>query len=156
MGSGGKCMKRFIAVSILAVFMLSYMATGASADWASRFVVYDGGNYTVTDAEISTEKIGEMIGKVTRYSDQEGTYRGNFSNTFAKGTPYYAIKGMSVHEQIAVKDPYGRYVAAVYSGKYSSASLWASPVFWIVLVVVVLGVMFAAVWRANPKRAETK
>lgn len=145
-------MRRLIVISILAVFMLVGMAAGASADWASKFVVYDGGIYRVEDTEISADKIGKKVGKVTRYSDREGTYRGNFSNTFAKGTPYYAIQGVDTHEQIAVKGPDGRYLAAVYSGDYASADVWETPVFWIVLVFVVLGVMFAAVWWANPKQ----
>jgi hypothetical protein len=144
-------MRRLIIGSILAVFMFTGMATRASADWASKFVVYDGGIYRVTDTEISADKIGKKVGKVSRYSDQEGTYRGNFSNTFAKGTPYYAIQGESIQELIAVKGPDGEYMAAVYSGEYASASLSKSPVFWIGLVFVVLSVMFAAVWLANPK-----
>lgn len=59
---------------------------------------YNGGSYTVTDTEIAADQIGKRIGQVTHYSEKEGTYRGDFSNTFAKGSPYYAIQRVSVQE----------------------------------------------------------
>ncbi|RIX51159.1 hypothetical protein D3P08_16895 [Paenibacillus nanensis] len=139
-------------MSLIAALLLVSLTPHVFADWASSFVVYDGGSYTVTDTEIPADQIGKKIGKVTRYSDREGTYRGNFSNTFAKGTPYYAIQGVSAQEQIAVKGPDGRYWAAVNAGQYPSPDVWTSPLFWVGLIVAVLAIMFAAVWWASPKK----
>ncbi|MDQ6418762.1 hypothetical protein RB620_04845 [Paenibacillus sp. LHD-117] len=147
-------MRHFKLISVLMCVLLLMTARipTAFADWASKFVVYVGGMYTVTEAEVTEDRIGERIGKVTRYSDREGTYRGNFSNAFPKGTPYYAIIGESASETIAVRTPEGRYWAAVYSGDYPEAAIWASVYFWIGVVVFVVGVMIMAVWLTNPKQ----
>ena len=50
----------------------------SSADWAFTFVVWDGYIYQLSDEYV--EDIVEEIGEVTKYSDTEGTYSGNFSN----------------------------------------------------------------------------
>ncbi len=101
----------------------------ASADWAYPFVVYSGKAYVVTDSDVGPERIGRSIGRVERYSDKEGTYSGNFSNAFPKGTRYYEIAGMSENEGIAVRTEDGRYVLAEYEGEYLesfSDQLWRS------------------------------
>lgn len=53
--------------------------------------------------------VDEEIGEVTIYSDKEGTYTGNFSNEYEKGTKYFAIPGISTDEAIAVQEKDGRY-----------------------------------------------
>ncbi|CAM4480908.1 hypothetical protein PATA110616_21085 [Paenibacillus tarimensis] len=85
------------AVRILAL-LLSFMFIGTSAclaDWAYNFVVYDGNSYQVTDDVMDEADIAKRVGEVTRYSDEEGTYSGNFSNAFPVGTQYYAIQGIA-------------------------------------------------------------
>jgi hypothetical protein len=77
----------------------------SSADWAYSFVVWDGFIYNLADDYV--EDISEKIGEVTRYSDMEGTYSGNFSNVYEKGTKYYAITGISTEEAIAVEERMG-------------------------------------------------
>jgi hypothetical protein len=88
----------------------------SSADWAYSFVVFDGFTYQLSDEYV--EDISGEIGEVTRYSDMEGTYSGNFSNVYEKGTKYYAITGISTEEAIPVEEKDGRYRKAIRSGKY--------------------------------------
>lgn len=87
----------------------------SSADWAYNFVVLEGYIYQLTDEYV--ESIDEEIGEVTKYSDMEGTYSGNFSNAYEKGTKYYAIQGISTDEAIAIKDE-DKYKKAIRDGKY--------------------------------------
>jgi len=96
----------------------SSLGSGAgksSADWAFGFVVWDGYIYQLSDDYI--DKVSEEIGEVTKYSDMEGTYSGNFSNEYQKGTKYFAITGISTEEAIAIKED-GKYRKAIRDGKY--------------------------------------
>lgn len=86
------------------------------ADWAHSFVVYDGYIYVISDEYV--KDINKEIGQVTKYSDIEGTYYGNFSNTYKKGTKYYSIKGVKTETAIAVIDN-GTYLKAIRNGKYA-------------------------------------
>ena len=95
--------------------LLLLTGCSSSADWASSFVVWDGYIYRISDEYV--EEVDEEIGKVTKYSDREGTYFGNFSNTYKKGTKYYSIKGVSTEEAIAVEEE-GEYKKAIREGKY--------------------------------------
>lgn len=88
----------------------------SSADWAYSFVVWDDYIYRLDDEYV--DEVGEVIGEVTAYSDHEGTYRGNFSNEYEKGTKYFSIKGVDVEEAIAVEDE-GKYRKGVREGKYA-------------------------------------
>lgn len=88
----------------------------SSADWAFSFVVWDGFIYHLTDEYV--EDISEKIGEVTKYSDMEGTYSGNFSNVYEKGTKYYSITGISTEVAIAVEEKDGRFRKAIRSGKH--------------------------------------
>ncbi|MER2009623.1 MAG: hypothetical protein ABS939_19485 [Psychrobacillus sp.] len=87
----------------------------SSADWAFQFVVWNGYIYQLSDEYV--ENVDEKIGEVTKYSDMEGTYSKNFSNTYEKGTKYYAIQGISTEEAIAIEED-GRYKKAIRDGKY--------------------------------------
>lgn len=87
----------------------------SSADWAFEFVVWNDYIYQLTDEYV--ENIDEKIGEVTKYSDMEGTYSENFSNTYKKGTKYYAIQGISTEKAIAVEEK-GKYRKAIRDGKY--------------------------------------
>jgi hypothetical protein len=88
----------------------------SSADWAYSFVVWDDFTYQLADEYV--EDISEEIGEVTKYSDMEGTYSGNFSNVYEKGTKYYSITGISTEVAIAVEEKDGRFRKAIRSGKY--------------------------------------
>ena len=52
----------------------------------------------------------------------EGTYSGNFSNTYPKGTKYYSIVGESTDEAIAVKNN-GNYIKATRDGEYAGIKM---------------------------------
>ncbi|RID85896.1 hypothetical protein D1970_09065 [Mesobacillus zeae] len=88
----------------------------SSADWAFSFVVWDSYIYRVCDDFVN--EINEEIGEVTKYSDMEGTYTGNFSNEYEKGTKYYSIKGISVEEAIAIREEDGKFRKAIRDGKH--------------------------------------
>lgn len=67
-------MKKFIIVILAIIALLPLHAV--SADWAGSFVVYSGDIYEISDDElIPSEEIDKKIGHVTKYSDEEGTYR---------------------------------------------------------------------------------
>ncbi len=88
------------------------------ADWAYEFVVNEGKSYIISDNRVEPEQVDSIIGKVTKYSDFEDTYSGNFSNHFPKGTKYYNIKGISTNEAIAIKLSNGSFIQANYNGEY--------------------------------------
>lgn len=94
------------------------------AKWAHSFVVWDGYIYVIKENEI--DNTGKEIGEVTSYSDAEGTYSGNFSNTYEKGTKYYSIKGVSTDESIAVQSGEGTYLQAVREGKYEEEGFFST------------------------------
>ncbi|MFC4807779.1 hypothetical protein [Paenibacillus sp. GCM10023250] len=89
----------------------------SSASWAYAFVVHDGVVYATTDAPVTG--VGREIGAVTTYSDDEGTYEGNFSNRYPAGTKYYVVPGVDPAVSIAVATD-GGYVRADAAGKYGA------------------------------------
>lgn len=89
--------------------------TASSASWAYMFVKWQGHTYAVTASELKKASIGKQIGKVTSYSNQETEESNdNFSNIYKKGTLYYAIKGTSTHQAIAIKKADSTYIKAVF------------------------------------------
>jgi hypothetical protein len=124
----GYNMRRMFCYFVLVVIVSYIVLTGcsnsnpnqSSADWAYSFVVWDGYLYQIGDEYV--EDIGEEIGEVTKYSDMEGGYSGNFSNEYEKGTKYYAIKGISTEEAIAIEESDGRFRKANREGKYEGRS----------------------------------
>ncbi|WP_072580180.1 hypothetical protein [Bacillus weihaiensis] len=88
----------------------------STADWAFAFVVWDGFIYRVTD--IYLNEIKEEIGVITHFNDLEGTYTGNFSNEYQKGTKLFSIKGIGIDEAIAIKVENGKYRQANRESKY--------------------------------------
>ncbi|MEC0231734.1 hypothetical protein [Paenibacillus alba] len=108
-------------ISLIFVFFISssLFVGVVSADWANMFVVNDGKIFVISEEHVAPKQIGLKIGKVTKYSDREGTYSGNFSNRYAKGTGYYEIIGIEVNEAIAIKDDKGLYIKSTYGGEYA-------------------------------------
>ncbi|RED66120.1 hypothetical protein [Cohnella lupini] len=125
-------------IGILFVLFIIFSNQNVYADWEHRFVVYSGDLYVVTDDKIEGEKIEKKIGKVTRYSDREGTYRGNFSNVYPKGTEYYSIIGIGTGTEIAIKTENG-FVKAINNGKYESINLIDDLYFWIKIIFGIAG-----------------
>ena len=110
-------MKHKTAISFLFVVLLLFFPNKSSASWAYLFVVWDGFTYVITDEKV--EEVDKKIGAVTRYSDMEGTYSGNFSNAYKKGTQYFSIKGVSTDVAIAVQKEDGTYIKAIRDGEYA-------------------------------------
>ena len=109
--------RQFIFVVLVFLFVFtSLLPNKSSANWAYPFVVWDGYIYVISDEFV--EEVDEKIGRVTKYSDVEGTYSGNFSNVYKKGTAYYSIKGVSTDKAIAIEDGRGKYKKAVRDGEY--------------------------------------
>ncbi|MFJ7975963.1 hypothetical protein ACIQZI_09750 [Peribacillus sp. NPDC096379] len=110
-------------MSLFFVFLIgcTFLISTTYASWAYAFVVYDGNIYVVSETHIKPNKIGKKIGKVTKYSDREGTYSGNFSNQFPKETDYYEIKGATTKEAIAIKESKESFIKAKYDGKYTGS-----------------------------------
>lgn len=115
-------MKRKPFTVFAAIFCALAILTGcstsnsSSADWVSTFVVWDGYIYHIGDDYVT--EVDEEIGHVTKYSDQEGTYSGNFSNEYEKGTKFYSISGVSTDEAIAIEEEDGKFRKAIRDGKY--------------------------------------
>ncbi|MFC6039639.1 hypothetical protein ACFPYN_09425 [Paenisporosarcina macmurdoensis] len=113
-------------LALLFLFLGSsfFWANKSSADWAYSFVVWDGFIYVVSDEVVG--QVDREIGEVTRYSDMEGTYSGNFSNTYRKGTKYFSIVDVSTEDAIAIEDGNGHYVKAIQDGKYAGNTIQSS------------------------------
>ncbi|MGE7997595.1 hypothetical protein ACQKOF_02725 [Lysinibacillus sp. NPDC093190] len=97
------------------VLILIGCSTYSSPDWVYNFVVWDDYMYVVSDEY--TENVGDMLGEVTKYSDQEAIYDENFSNHYREGTKYYEIKEVSTSEAIAIQEG-DSYRIAKREGKY--------------------------------------
>ncbi|WP_277584851.1 hypothetical protein [Psychrobacillus antarcticus] len=111
--------KKIFGVGIVFILFLSILFPIKSlADWAYAFVVWDDYVYVVTDEQV--DEVEKEIGHVTKYSDREGTYSGNFSNAYPKGTKYYSIQGISTDEAIATQEDDGTYIKAKRDGEYAS------------------------------------
>jgi hypothetical protein len=108
---------RLLLFVIVFILMNSFLFPSKQlADWAYSFVVWDSFIYVVSDEFV--EEIDKEIGHVTKYSDMEGTYSGNFSNTYKKGTKYFSIKDISTDEAIAIQEKDGTYKKAIRDGQY--------------------------------------
>jgi hypothetical protein len=128
------------------------MINSAWADWAYRFVVNEGKTYMVSDQHVQPEHTGSKIGRVTFYSDQEGTYAGNVSNYFPKGTEYFLIKDVDIHKAIAVKASDGSFIQANYKGEYKgNPESWSNIlpyVFGGMLLIIVIFILINN-WRSS-------
>ncbi|WP_433594995.1 hypothetical protein [Lysinibacillus xylanilyticus] len=109
-------LKYYFFSVVIAIVFLSGCSNAINKSWAFGFVVWDGYIYQLSDEYV--DEVDEEIGKVTRYSDTEGTYYGNFSNVYEKGTKYYAMRGISTEEAIAIEEEDGMYRKAIRDGKY--------------------------------------
>lgn len=143
-------MKRFMII-LLTIAVLIPIGS-VYADWAYSFVVYSGDSYKISKDElIPSNDIDQKIGQVTKYSDEEGTYRGNFSNTYPKGTPYYSIKNTDPQEVIAIKTGEDTYVKAYNIGHYANDHL-ENRMLWIFGIVASIIIIFFIIWMLKRKK----
>jgi hypothetical protein len=133
--------------------MLSFplVSSKSFADWAYSFVEYDDYIYVISGENV--KDIDKEIGQVTKYSDLEGTYNGNFSNTYKKGTKYYSIKGISTETAIAVDDN-GKYIKAIREGEYAGEKF--SPFSWIIGGVVIFIMLILLIMMVEKKVTSKK
>lgn len=142
-------MKRFMIILLTITTLLPIGSV--YADWAISFVVYSGDSYEISKDEfIPTNDIDQRIGHVTKYTDEEGTYRGNFSNTYPKGTPYYSIKNTDPQEVIAIKTEEDTYVKAYNIGHYANDHL-ENRTIWIFGIVASIIIIFF-IWMLKRKK----
>lgn len=118
--------RKSFLIAFLLIFVCSsfFLANKSSADWAYSFVVWNGVIYVVSDEVV--DQVDREIGKVTKYSDLEGTYSGNFSNAYRKGTKYFSIMDVNTKDAIAIEDINGHYVKAIQNEKYAGNNIQSS------------------------------
>ena len=106
--------------------------TRVSASWAYPFVKWNNETYVVTEEVVNETNIGKRIGEVTVYSDEEGTYEGNFSNIYKEGTEYYEISNINTKESIAIKnDKRTVYLKLLFLIKMKITRIWKKLLFLI-------------------------
>lgn len=110
---------RVVKLLLTVALLFSLFVTATWASWAYPFVVNDGKLYVTTKEPVEETLIDKEVGEVTYFSDQEGSYGGNFSNIYPKGTPYYSIRGIDPDEAIAIKTTEGTYIRAVFEYEYA-------------------------------------
>lgn len=96
-------------------FILLVGCKQSSTDWAFHFVVWNEDIYEIDKSVIVD--VEKEIGTVKKYIENEGNYKGVFSNFVPKGTKLYKIKDINVNEAIAVELD-GYYIEARNQGKY--------------------------------------
>lgn len=115
------------------------------------FVVNDGNIYVISQEQVDPSQIGSSkIGEVTKYSDIEGTYSGNFSNRYPKGTEYYEINGVEIKEAIAVQEGSELFIKANYNGEYAGSKYsWQGFLLYFIGLILLLGVVYLIKKRSN-------
>jgi hypothetical protein len=137
-------MRKGLLLMVMLLLAGTFMAVKpVQASWAYSFVVNDGKIYVLSEVQVEPEQIGKKVGKVTSYSDEEGTYSGNFSNSYPKGTEYYAVKSVDINEAIAIKVSDETFIKANYEAEYGGIHFsWKKVLFYLaglfVLVMVIL------------------
>ena len=142
-------MKKTMVLSLLFVFMISTSVQALS--WAYSFVVWKSKVYEVKQEEIvAPSDIGKVIGKVkTKPDGMTGSYYGNASNHYPRGTKYYEIKGTSTSTEIAVKED-KQWVKAVYIHKapFHILNIFSNKFFLFGIVMIGL-IVSGVVFRMN-------
>ncbi|WP_226680028.1 hypothetical protein [Sutcliffiella horikoshii] len=121
----------------LLFFLICFTVASSTAhalSWAYKFVVWEGGVYEVTEEVVEASDIGKKIGEVKRMADDRtGSYYGDASNFYEKGTKYYAIDGIDTGIAIAVEEQQDKWVKAIY--------LHETPFHWTdILPYILLGI----------------
>lgn len=88
----------------------------SSKSWAYDFVVWDGKIYKKTNE--SVHDIGGEIGVIEFYYEIEGTYQGNFSNKYSKGSKLFSINSIDTQEAIAIEVSRGVFEKLQFDGIY--------------------------------------
>lgn len=133
-----------VAFLTILIGIILHANTILATSWVYPFVVWEGYTYEVLDEKIMD--VDEEIGLVTRYSDME-TYSGNFSNTYKKGTKYFAIQGIDTTKAIAVEVKDGIYKKAERRGQFEAEK--KDPyIFWEKIMVTFFVLIMISVFIA--------
>ncbi|WP_214712932.1 MULTISPECIES: hypothetical protein [unclassified Exiguobacterium] len=97
-----------VLVCIVSVCFLLVGCNTTSSSWAFDFVKYNNTHYIPTENKINNEDLGEKIGQVETFLDQESDSINLSSNKFAEGTEIYSIQGIDIKEEIAVVEKNGK------------------------------------------------
>ena len=148
-------MKKVILLTLLFTFMIS--SSVHSVSWAYVFVVWEGNVYEVKqDESIADSEIGEVIGKVkTIPNDRTGSYFGNASNYYSKGTKYYKMNGISTADAIAIKDG-NQWVKAVYVHEAPFHILNLFSNIFIIMAMIIMALTIVGVVLHNKKQSIPK
>lgn len=116
------------------IFFTVASSTGLALSWAYKFVVWEGGVYEVTEEVVDASDLWKKIGEVKRMADDRtGSYYGDASNYYEKGTKYYAINGIDTGTALAVEEQQDKWVKATYLHK--------APFHWTdILPYILLGI----------------
>ena len=141
-------MKRCVAFVLLLVFPTTAVQ---ALDWGP-FVVWKGKVYDVTDEEIGESQIGDLIGEVeTKPNESSGSFYGDASNVYPKGTPYYKINSTSTASAIAVRESDGGWVRANYSHQAPFHVMNIITNIWFVLLMIVFLIGSAVVYNKRKR-----
>lgn len=128
-------------------FILIFASSVHALSWAYPFVVWKGKVYEVKqELVIADSEIGKRIGEVkTKPNDMTGSYYGNASNYYPKGTEYYEMVGISTSTAIAVKDD-NTYVKAefIHKAPFHIMNIFSSTLFILLagfIVLIVIGIL---------------
>lgn len=150
-------MKR-VLLAMLAALMLLMPTASVYASWAFGFVVYNDNVYKLTDETVPADRIGLKIGKVSMYTDVEGSYKGNYSNALPEGSEYRGIIGIDVQDAIAADTGGGQFVKAVFVQRNAGSSISQvrssmERLDWLwTIVIAAVAVAAGALWWRRSRR----
>lgn len=107
-------MKYLLSV-IIFIFLVG---CSSSTSWAYQFLKYNDVHYIVTEEKVEIYDLGEKLGEVKYYLEEEQNSKDLSSNIYPKGTEFYEINGISSLEAIAVKDVEGEIIKLVAEGEW--------------------------------------
>lgn len=102
-------MKSLFTVSL--VFCL--VGCNSSASWAYEFIKFNDTKYIVTEEKVESNILGQKLGEVKHFLDEDGDSSELSSNVYREGTDFFEIKGISSSEAIAVKFGQGESIKLV-------------------------------------------
>ena len=116
-------MKRSLLIGLCLMTLSSVVGCGrtqtTAASWAFDSVKWHNHIYRVTTETIGN--VGQQIGAVTNYSDNEATPEtGTFSNKYPVGTKLFSIPNTDTIDAIAVQTKDGSFLKAVDQNKNSN------------------------------------
>lgn len=135
---------------VVILFLLFIFATTSvqALTWAYSFVVWKGNVYEVTMEKVLESNIGRYLGEVkTKPNEVTGSYYGDASNAYPKGTKYFEINGESTKTSIAVEVENRQWVKAVYVHDASFHWMDLISKFLPLLIIVVIVVAFILRWK---------